>query len=100
MQAGEDGWSNINAMNDLVKSVLLADDVVTVASLGKNAGAGGVFGTCNYVVVREGTVLHPHYKTLGLSERKSITPTPYQKRVGAERMQKENFVEKSVCPFL
>jgi putative two-component system hydrogenase maturation factor HypX/HoxX len=66
---GEDGWSNINAMNDLVKSVLFADDVITVASLSKNAGAGGVFLAlaCDYVVACEGVVLNPHYKTLGLS---------------------------------
>jgi putative two-component system hydrogenase maturation factor HypX/HoxX len=66
---GEDGWSNINAMNDVVKSILCADDVITVASLGNNAGAGGVFLAlaCDYVVAREGVVLNPHYKTLGLS---------------------------------
>jgi len=66
---GEDGWSNINAMNDLVKSVLFADNVITVASLEKNAGAGGVFLAlaCDYVVAKESVVLNPHYKTLGLS---------------------------------
>ncbi|MGB0990445.1 MAG: hydrogenase, partial [Halarcobacter sp.] len=29
---GEDGWSNINAMNDVVKSVLLSEDIITIAS--------------------------------------------------------------------
>jgi len=86
---GEDGWSNINAMNDLVKSLLLADDVVTVASLEKNAGAGGVFLAlaCDYVVAREGTVLNPHYKTLGLSGSEYHTYT-LPKRVGAENAKK------------
>ena len=66
---GEDGWSNINAMNDLVKSIIFGDEVITVASLHKNAGAGGVFLAlaCDYVVASEKTVLNPHYKTLGLS---------------------------------
>lgn len=66
---GEDGWANINAMNDLVHSILYADEVVTVASFGRNAGAGGVFMglACDYVVGKEGVVLNPHYKTLGLS---------------------------------
>ncbi|QOP43387.1 hydrogenase [Sulfurimonas sediminis] len=66
---GEDGWSNINAMNDLVKSILFADEVITVASLSKNAGAGGVFLAlaCDYVVACNEVVLNPHYKTLGLS---------------------------------
>jgi len=83
---GEDGWSNINAMNDVVKSVLFADDVITVASLEKNAGAGGVFLAlaCDYVVMREGVVLNPHYKTLGLSGSEYHTYT-LPKRVGEQK---------------
>ena len=85
---GEDGWSNINAMNDLVKSILFADDVVTVASLEKNAGAGGVFLAlgCDYVVMREEVVLNPHYKTLGLSGSEYHTYT-LPKRVGEKKAQ-------------
>lgn len=66
---GEDGWSNINAMNDLVKSILFADDIITVASFSKNAGAGGVFLglACDYCIARDGVVFNPHYKTIGLS---------------------------------
>jgi putative two-component system hydrogenase maturation factor HypX/HoxX len=66
---GEDGWANINAMNDLVSAILYADEVVTIASFGRNAGAGGVFLglACDYVLACEGVVLNPHYKTLGLS---------------------------------
>ncbi len=107
---GEDGWSNINAMNDVVKSILFADDVITVASLGKNAGAGGVFLAlaCDYVVAREGVVLNPHYKTLGLSGSEYHTYT-LEKRVGkakanelltkclpisAERAFKINMIDK------
>jgi len=85
---GEDGWSNINAMNNLVKSVLMAEDVITIASLGKNAGAGGVFLAlaCDYVVAKEGVVLNPHYKTLGLSGSEYHTFT-LTKRVGKEKAQ-------------
>ncbi len=66
---GEDGWANINAINDLIKSIIFADEIVTIASFAKNAGAGGVFLglACDFVVAREGVVLNPHYKTLGLS---------------------------------
>ncbi len=66
---GEDGWSNINAMNDVVKSILFAEDIITVASFSKNAGAGGVFLglACDYCITREGVVFNPHYKTMGLS---------------------------------
>ena len=82
---GEDGWANINAMNDLVRSILYADKVVTVASFGRNAGAGGVFMglACDYVVGKEGVVLNPHYKTLGLSGSEYHTYT-LPKRVGEE----------------
>ncbi len=82
---GEDGWSNINAMNDLVRSILHADDIVTVASFARNAGAGGVFMglACDYVVAKEGVVFNPHYKTLGLSGSEYHTYT-LPKRVGKE----------------
>lgn len=82
---GEDGWANINAMNDLVRSILYADEVVTVASFGRNAGAGGVFMglACDYVVGKAGVVLNPHYKTLGLSGSEYHTYT-LPKRVGEE----------------
>jgi putative two-component system hydrogenase maturation factor HypX/HoxX len=86
---GEDGWSNINAMNDLIKSILEADEVVTVASLARNAGAGGVFMAlaCDYVVAKENVVLNPHYKTLGLSGSEYHTYT-LPKRVGEEIAKK------------
>jgi len=80
---GEDGWSNINAMNDIVKSIIFSDEVITVASLHKNAGAGGVFLAlaCDYVVASDETVLNPHYKTLGLSGSEYHTYS-LPKRVG------------------
>ena len=83
---GEDGWSNINAMNDTVKSILFADDVITVASFGTNAGAGGVFLglACDYVIAKEGVVLNPHYKTLGLTGSEYHTYL-LPKRVGEEK---------------
>ena len=80
---GEDGWANINAMNDLVKSILFADEVLTVVCFKGNAGAGGVFLglACDYVVAKEGVVLNPHYKTLGLSGSEYHSYT-LPKRVG------------------
>ncbi len=85
-KAGEDGWSNINAMNDMVRSVLLADDLLTVAAMRGGAGAGGLFLglACDYVVAREGVVLNPHYKTIGLSGSEFHTYT-LPKRVGEEQ---------------
>lgn len=85
---GEDGWSSINAMNDLVRSVLFSDEFLTVAALQGNAGAGGVFLAlaCDFVVAREGVVLNPHYKTIGLSGSEFHTYT-LPKRVGEQKAQ-------------
>ena len=79
---GEDGWSNINAMNNLVKAILFCDKV-TVTSFGTNAGAGGVFLglACDLIVARESIVLNPHYKTMGLSGSEYHTYS-LPKRVG------------------
>jgi len=83
---GEDGWANINAMNDLIKSIIFADEIVTIASFARNAGAGGVFLglACDYVVGKEGIVLNPHYKTLGLTGSEYHTYS-LPKRVGEEK---------------
>lgn len=82
----EDGWSNIHSMNEVVKSILMCDEVVTVSSLHRNAGAGGVFLAlaADYVVAREGVVLNPHYQTLGLHGSEYWTFT-LPRRVGAEK---------------
>ena len=82
-KVGEDGWSNINAMNDMVRSTLLADDILTVAAIRAGTGAGGLFLglACDYVVAREGVVLNPHYKTIGLSGSEFHTYT-LPKRMG------------------
>ena len=96
---GEDGWSNINAMNDLIKSIIFADDVITVSSLHKNAGAGGVFLAiaCDYAIGKENVVLNPHYKTLGLSGSEYHTYS-LPKRVGEQKAKEllENCLPLSI----
>ncbi len=83
---GEDGWSNINAMNDLVRSILFSEDILTIAAFRANAGAGGVFLglAADIVAARRGVVLNPHYKTLGLSGSEFHTYT-LPRRVGEEQ---------------
>jgi len=85
---GEDGWENINAMNDLVRTILFCDEIVTVASLARNAGAGGVFMAlaCDFVVAKEDVVLNPHYKTLGLTGSEYHTFT-LPKRISEKKAQ-------------
>ena len=83
---GEDGWSNINAINDLIKSIIFSPEVITVASLSKNAGAGGVFlaTACDFAIGQQGRILNPHYKTLGLSGSEYHTYS-LPKRVGKQK---------------
>lgn len=60
-------WESINAIDDLALEILTNDRQLTVAALQGNAGAGGVFLAlaADHVLVREGTVLNPHYKGMG-----------------------------------
>lgn len=83
---GEDGWSNINAMNEAVKAVLQCDEIITVASFAKNSGAGGVFLglACDFAVSKEGVIFNPHYKTMGLSGSEYHTYS-LPKRVGEQK---------------
>ena len=63
----EESWRNINAMNDLVRDIVQTPRQLTIAALAGNAGAGGVFLAlaADRVVVRDGIVLNPHYKSMG-----------------------------------
>ena len=63
----EESWRNINAMDDLVREILLTDRQLTIAAMQGNAGAGGVFLAlaADRVYARDGVVLNPHYKGMG-----------------------------------
>jgi putative two-component system protein, hydrogenase maturation factor HypX/HoxX len=63
----EASWENINAMNDVVREIILTTDKVTVAAMQGNAGAGGVFLAlaADRVIARDGIVMNPHYKNMG-----------------------------------
>jgi putative two-component system protein, hydrogenase maturation factor HypX/HoxX len=64
----EESWANIGAMDDLVEAVLRTTDRVVVAALGGNAAAGGVMLAlaADEVWCRQGAVLNPHYRLMGL----------------------------------
>ncbi len=85
---GEDGWSNINAINDVVKSIIFSPEIITVTSFEKNAGAGGVFLglASDFIVINDEVVLNPHYKTLALTGSEYHTYS-LPKRVGEEKAQ-------------
>ena len=63
----DESWHNINAMNDLVHSIITTNRQLTIAALQGNAGAGGVFLslTADNIYARESVILNPHYKSMG-----------------------------------
>jgi putative two-component system hydrogenase maturation factor HypX/HoxX len=63
----DESWANINAIDDLAEAIVRTQSHLTVAALGGNAGAGGVFlaRTADLVWLRDGVVLNPHYKDMG-----------------------------------
>ncbi|MEO1918177.1 MAG: enoyl-CoA hydratase-related protein, partial [Paracoccaceae bacterium] len=65
--AADESWRNINAMNDLSQAIICTNTHLTVAAMGANAGAGGVFlaRACDYVWLIKSAVLNPHYKDMG-----------------------------------
>lgn len=84
-----ESWRNINAINDLVEAIINCTSKITVAALRSNAGAGGAIVplACDYVIAREGIVLNPHYKLMGLPGSEYWTYL-LPKRVGKLRARK------------
>ncbi|MBM4207309.1 MAG: enoyl-CoA hydratase/isomerase family protein [Gammaproteobacteria bacterium] len=84
----EESWQNINAIDDLILSILTTTNKLTVAAVHGNAGAGGVpFAlACDKVWVRSGVIFNPHYKTMGLYGSEYWTYSMPQ-RIGYERTQ-------------
>lgn len=64
----DESWDNINAIDDVVMEIMDTPNQVTIAALRNNAGAGGAIMAlaCDEVVIRQGVVLNPHYKSMGL----------------------------------
>lgn len=63
----EESWRNINAIDDLVRDIVVTDHQLTLAALCGNAGAGGAFLAlgADHVYARDGVILNPHYKGMG-----------------------------------
>ncbi len=82
----ESSWLNINAIDDLIKAILETRNKITVAAVRNNAGAGGAMMAlaCDYIFSRDGVVLNPHYKAMGLYGSEYWTYT-LPNRVGMEK---------------
>lgn len=65
--AADESWENINAIDDVTESIIRTESHLTIAALNGNAGAGGVFlaRATDYVWLRQGIILNPHYKDMG-----------------------------------
>ena len=63
----EESWRNINAMDDLVREIIVTDAQLTIAAMQGNAGAGGAFLAlaADHVYARDGVILNPHYRSMG-----------------------------------
>jgi putative two-component system hydrogenase maturation factor HypX/HoxX len=80
----EESWSNINAMDDLVREIVETDSHIVVSALAGNAGAGGVplALAADEVYARDGVVLNPHYGGMELFGSEYWTYL-FPRRVGA-----------------
>ncbi|MGK4585714.1 hydrogenase maturation protein [Kitasatospora sp. HPMI-4] len=89
----EESWRNINAMDDLVEAVLTTTDRLVVAALGGNAAAGGAMLAlaADEVWYRDGVVLNPHYRLMGLygSEYWTYTLPRRVGEAGARRLAEQ-----------
>jgi putative two-component system hydrogenase maturation factor HypX/HoxX len=82
----EESWRNINAMDDLVRTLIACETHLTIAVLRGNAGAGGAFLAlaADRVFARRGIVLNPHYKNMGNLFGSEYWTYSLPKRAGAE----------------
>nr|WTA00675.1 hydrogenase maturation protein [Streptomyces sp. NBC_00857] len=64
----KESWANINAMNDLVERILHTTDRLVVAAVGGNVAAGGAMlaAAADEVWCRDGALLNPYYRLMGL----------------------------------
>jgi putative two-component system hydrogenase maturation factor HypX/HoxX len=65
---GIEAWHNIKAIDDVCREIISCTGQLVVTSVGGNAGAGGVMLALggDEVLMGEGVVLNPHYRTMGL----------------------------------
>lgn len=82
----DESWRNINAMNDLALELIETPEQITIAAVGGNAGAGGCFlaRAADFVWLREGVILNPHYKNMGNLYGSEYWTYSLPRRVGAD----------------
>jgi len=65
--AADESWRNINAIDDVTRTLIEATGTWVIALMRGNAGAGGVFMAlaADRAWARRGVVMNPHYKNMG-----------------------------------
>jgi putative two-component system protein, hydrogenase maturation factor HypX/HoxX len=82
-----ESWRNINAMDDLIFEILNTMSHLVIAGLRGNAGAGGAMLAlaADHVYARSGTVLNPHYRSMGDLYGSEYWTYTLPRRVGQKR---------------
>lgn len=82
----DESWRNINAINDIIKEIILTDYHLVISAIRGNAAAGGVFIAlaADKVVAQNVIILNPHYKKMGIYGSEYWTYL-LPKRVGIEK---------------
>jgi len=64
----DESWKNINAINDLILEIIESTEHYIISALQGNAGAGGVSLAlaADKVITRNGIVINPHTRNMGL----------------------------------
>jgi putative two-component system hydrogenase maturation factor HypX/HoxX len=81
-----ESWSNLRAIDDVVREIIETGSHVVVSALGGDAAAGGVpFAlAADHVVAREDVVLNPYYRHMGGLYGSEYWTYLLPRRVGAE----------------
>ena len=81
-----ESWSNLHAIDDVVREIIETDSHLVVSALGGDAAAGGVpFAlAADHVVAREDVVLNPYYQHMGGLYGSEYWTYLLPRRVGAE----------------
>lgn len=84
-----ESWRNIQAMNALVREIVLTETHLVVAAMQGNAGAGGAILAlaADHVWARSGIVLNPHYKGMGGLYGSEYWTYLLPRRVGVKRAE-------------
>ncbi|MDW3652678.1 MAG: enoyl-CoA hydratase-related protein [Bacteroidia bacterium] len=79
-------WENILAIDDLIQEIILSPDQYIISAMRGNAGAGGVpmALAADKIFAREGIVLNPHTRQMGLFGSEYWTYL-LPKRIGTEK---------------